>query len=757
MKKMLNIFIMLVVVLSGLPSPAFARSTDVPAAMGDFLVDVAESPAAVTFASLGYKDVNLVSPYDSTRFYFSLPQNWQLTEGGVIDLSFDVVVTGSGATDTTNLYGGQLIVVFNGQTIGTIQLDHIGSQSVQLPIPTTALKSTREDGRNQLTVSLNAQFSCTYDTRTLVTIKALSTFNLAFNVSTPELNLAKLPAPFFMRGSLLPDRTLVVLPDNPSVGELQSALDIMSGFGSMVGSEFNILMTSIGQLTNDDVTSSNLIFVGKPAGLAKISDVEFRIRIVNGQFVSLPQESENDGVIQMAHSPWNSSKVVMLVSGNTDDAVLKAGQAVSSGPVFIYNDPALAYVSTVQLTTDTLPLIEDFTLANLGYSDETISGIGLNSADYDFKVSREQLGTQDGTINLVYYHSGLLDYANSSFSVEINGQAVASNALSKDSEQITNLEIKIPPGSLRFGVNRLTVSTRMVADLSCDTTGFSDPWFIVSDQTALHIPASTTVIKTLSLLDLKYYPGLFTTHSELGDLAFVLPKSSPQSWTLAGKIAYNLGSNSNPAISNLKVAYADNVPQDIKTSNSLLFIGQANALPLLSEVNDKLPAPFDFTTNTASEKQMQVVYRIPSGVSVGYLELAPSPYNAEKAILVVAGNTPDGLNMAGDTLVKPILRGKLGGLFAISNGSQVAISQADSLFSIVGSIVPGAVQVVATPLPSPATKTTVMTRPGWLLPLLVISGLIVLVILGLVVHAAMQNSSQTYSATQEDESNQSTK
>jgi hypothetical protein len=343
--------------------------------------------------------------------------------------------------------------------------------------------------------------------------------------------------------------------------------------------------------------------------------------------------------------------------------------------------------------------------------------------DYVFKVAKEQLGSTDDFVNLVYYHSGLLDYGNSSFSVEINNQVITSTALSKESEQLTTLQIKIPPGLLRFGENHLTVNARMLANISCDITGFSDPWFTVSAQTSLQLPISQTSVPSSILLDLKFYLSLLTSHSELGDVAFVLPKASPKSWTSAGNIAYTLGQTAAPLISNLKAAYAQDVPPEIRSSNSLVIVGRASTLPLITELNDKLPAPFDLVTDTADEQKMQIIYRIPPGVSVGYLELAASPFNNEQSILVVAGNTDDGVNIAGSTLTTPSLRDQLSGLFAVTNGTQVATSGANSVFSVVGEIVPSAVQVVATPIEISGTSQPRIERPIWLLPLILISSL----------------------------------
>ena len=102
------------------------------------------------------------------------------------------------------------------------------------------------------------------------------------------------------------------------------------------------------------------------------------------------------------------------------------------------------------------------------------------------------------------------------------------------------------------------------------------------------------------LLDLKFYPDLFTTNSDLGDVAFVLPKADPSTWRIAGQMAYQLGRTANPLISNLEAVYADEVPQPVLAEKSLIVIGRASTVPFLSQINNQLPAPFDIENDTAT-------------------------------------------------------------------------------------------------------------------------------------------------------------
>lgn len=769
MKNKIIAIIIMLGLMVGSPFNVFAlMSTQTGGQESAGFIEVGANQATVSFAELGFRETTLVSPFDSTRVLFSIPANWRLAPGGQVQLDYDVTLSGAdaGVLESQNPYGGILSVTFNGKIVSTISLKDLGSHTLTFPLPADGLTSIRQDGRNELVIALDAQFSCLYNIRAVVTIKPTSGFKLPFEVSTPDLNLSRLPVPFHLRNALVPDSTVLVVPNEPDAKELQAALNVMSGFGSMVGETFDFNLLTAGELTNDILAASNLIFVGRPDEFDMLADVKLPMAVADKKFVNLPAESETDGVLEMGLSPWNDSKVVLLVSGTSADAVVKAAQAVSSGRVLVYENPALAYVADVQQLANALPVTEDFTFQSLGYKNETLTGIGLNSVQYVFNASKEQLNSKDSIINLIYYHSGLLDYGFSSFSVELNNEVISSTAFTKESEQLSTLQVKIPPGVLRFGENRLTVSARMLSTTSCDTTGFSDPWLTISDQSNIHLPATTaTNSNAPSLLDLKFYPNLFMTQSDLGDVAFVLPKSSPSTWKIAGRMAYELGRTSNPVISSLGAAYAEDVPQEVLNQKSLIVIGKSSTVPLISQINDQLPAPFDIASDTATESNMQVVYRIPKGMSVGYLELLDSPFNVEKPVLVLAGNSDDGLTMAGNALLVNELRNQLTGVFAVTNGTQIATGNASSAFSAVGTLVPPEASVLATPMPASSSVPATLPTPGWLLPILAISGVaIVLTLVWAVIGAfskkrevttpAFPSSNRARSAAEDEENGQ---
>ena len=707
---------------------------------------ISDNNVLASFESLGYTDEVLFSPYDSTRVLFSTPPNWIFPSEAELVLDIDVFLSGDDAAafvEGNRGYIGNLEITFNGQIIKNVNISEVGSQSISIQIPTMALIPTRNDGRHELIIFLDAAISCEYDLQSIVSVQSTSYFQMDYEVTPPELNLSKLPYPFYTRDTILPDQTYLIVPDDPSSKELQAAFNVAAGFGSMTGRDFNFQLLPVSQLLEYQLASSNLIFVGKPGAFAsQLSIIDLLIPIIDNQF-DVEDQNNNDGIIQLVQSPWNSGKAVLVVSGNTVGAVDKAAKAVSTGEIFVNENPRVIFVaSTNPEQLEPSALVEDITLKDLGYPNETISGIGTGGVDYQFNISKEQVDSKEAYIDLIYLHSGLLDYTISSMKVLLNDEPIASSLFTEETINLTTLHIDIPPNLLRFGENRLSVEANLIPYNSCDVTGFSEYWLTVFSDSAIHIPpAPQFEVSGLYKFDLKMYPEMFFTQNNLSDIAFVIPKTFSTSWNIASQIAFSLGIAGRPEISNIMAAYDDEMLFDeVVQQRSLLIIGRPSALSIIQDINDQLPAPFDIETDTAIEYGANVIYRIPPGESIGYLEVISSPYSPGKALLIVSGNNDYGVELAGNALLIDSLTSQLAGSFSITNGTQVAVSKDYGAGIIrqatLATVMPEAEAVIAQPLSLSASEHIETGSPIWLIPVILASAIAVLVILAQVILSA---------------------
>lgn len=733
MKIKIVVFASLIILLLS-PIRASAQPSaynDLPNVLND--IQVTENRATFSLADINVSEAKLVGPFSETSISFNIPPNWQLVSGSSIQLQFDVIVNNIGGNlpqNVTYIGGANLIVQFNDILLGVITINESGSYTQQFLIPNSALVSQRVDRRHELTIILDAQAGCNYDLSVFTNIKTTSIVDLFYQQADPQLDLSRLPAPFYLSRSIVLDDTLVVVGDNPEPAELQSALNVFAGFGSMIDNDYNIQLINYSSLNDNLLHQNHLIFIGLPENFSILSTVNFKSPITNGK---IERTSDDDGVLQLAISPWNSSKVVMLVGGNTLDGVSKSGYAVSTGNVLIYQEPDVAYVSSVKFLPSEIPVVEKFTFEDIGYTTTILEGTGSVSEGFLFYISRPQAVSTDAYIEFTYNHSGLAEYSSSLFSLYLNGNVFFSKVLSTETEQVTTLQVRIPPGYLRYGENTLEVDVDLLAFPGCDTVAIAEPWFAISNQSLFFIPVpEEQQVSQLLLRDLKFFPELFTTSSDLSDVAFVIPRSNQEAWQIAAQLAYMLGETVQSGLSNITIAYADSVTDEVRTNKSLIVIGKATDLPFISEINDTLPAPFDLINNIASERQLTISYRIPDGQDVGYLELLPSPFNSEKTILFISGNTDGGVLLAGNTLTLDSLQSQLAGVFAVTNGTQIAIGNANSSFSIVGEGVPGAEQVINAPLPSQSVPLA-LAPPSWLFHFIVgsfvIIGILIIIIL----------------------------
>jgi hypothetical protein len=631
--------------------------------------------------------------------------------------------------------GGMLTVRYNGTTIGMFPLSQAGNTVQQMSIPMDALLATHSDGRHDLTFVLDSGLNCDSNQHTQVVILPSTTFTFPNEIITPDLSLLSFPRPLYQQ-SIFPDTALLVVPDQPTAAELQGALTVSAGLTNLTNGGLEIQLATVSEVTPEQLAANHVILVGKPASLPQLSSLSLPLTLSSGSF-DLPHPE--DGVVMMASSPWNPARAALVVSGNSDAGIVKAGQAVSTGLLRPNSANNLAIVESVE-RQPALSQSTDQSLADLGYSQDTLSGLGVSSAVYEFYVPAGQTLTNEAYFDINYAHSGLLDYSRSGLSILLNGQPVSSIPLNETSAKQTfnTQRITIPASAVVTGLNHLEVSANLIPLNDCSALDgnlsngqWPTLWATIWPESRLHLPMQPSSVSPASVMGLNDYPAPFVFDPALGTTAFVLQKNDPDSWRMASRIAGYLGNRANGALTTLKTYYADDVPADARVQYNLLAIGQPSQLPLMEEIKDKLPIPFASDSGLPEEKGVQVIYRIPEDSPLGYIELLTSPWNEQNVLMAVLGNTSQGVQWAANALVDSTLRGQLAGNFSVITDRQVIST--DTRVSNIANI-PGALPESPDPSVAPSSLfdagATDQTRPMWpLYATLVAAGLAVLVVI----------------------------
>ncbi len=708
-----------------------------------------DSVEMIPFQWLGLTDQTMTGPYDATSYLIGLPAYWQLIEGTQLELNIFHSLTAlrqDVALPGPENFLATLDVYFNNKLISTIPLNWTGEQKVIVPVPADALTPTAPDQPHQLLFVLTADYECLpgwyteSGLSTTVAIRGTSSIFAPHTLMTPSVDLRLLPFPISQR-SFMPNQAVLVVPDGATPQELQAALAISAGMGQMTNGNLDLTLVPVSQLTPEMQNTRHLILVGKADSLPILGQVAWAVTPDAASFGQLGAGSE-DGIIEMAVSPWAPSKVVLLATGATDQAVAKAGQAISAGSILVAGQPNVAVVSDVvpQVSAADTMLV-DRSLADLGYSYYEMNGIGIVTANFRFDVKPGLEPTEDAYFDLYYNHSGFMDFTGSGLSIRINDQSIGSATFDPQSQAITKVHFVVPRSAVRQGRNTLSIEAFLLPYSVCAPYNLGGVWVTIQPESLLHLPLQLAKDQPVAYFDLSTFPEPFVASPILlSNTAFIVPSDDAVSWDVASSIAYSLGQQANKMLADLVVAFADSVPEDVKSGRHLLVIGRPSQLPILAEIKDAMPVPFEAGSDMPKpQNDLRVDYYVSADSSLGFLELAAAPWNNTHEILTVLGNTDEGTRWAGAALTTSRLRGQLAGNFATISGDQVTVS-----YFVPAGVAPAtaptpeaAAEAAPAGVPTPVPPATIAGHPTWVIPVLVVTtALMVLLVIVLLIAAA---------------------
>ncbi|MGQ9549144.1 MAG: cellulose biosynthesis cyclic di-GMP-binding regulatory protein BcsB [Roseiflexus sp.] len=712
-----------IVLIGGSVGAVYAQMPDPPQS---------DEQNAVTFERLGATDQTLSGVFDGTRYLFNIPANWQPASGAQVHLDLSVFFPVGSAQQRL---GGFLEARFNRALIGTIELTQPGERRVILDIPDQALTPVRSDGRHEFEVALDNPTGCDVapSDRTAVVIRSTSRFILPHTLTPLDTDLRNLPRPIF-QGSFDPDQATIVIPDNPSINDLEAALTVAAGFGRLTEGRLQIDLTTVQRLSPQVRTGRHLILVGSHTGLAPLArNLDLPATLQENGFAA-PGATLEDGILQMVISPWNSERVVLVVSGASESGVAKAARALSAVPVRINNRPNVAVVRDLPEAPTDLALAIDQRLSDLGLEPRVIRD-RTGTFDLRFTLPPGQQIDEGAYFDLTFNHAATVDFGQSSLSVGLNGIPIGGVRFSDETTRVTTSRITIPPSAARSGANVLTIQTNLVPRSLCADVRSADLWATIWPESALHLPMKPATAEPRRTFNLSSYPLPFTLNPSLATTAFVVPQRDPVAWNAAALLAFHVGRQTRDAMLQPLAVFADNVPTSVRESHHLLVIGRPSALPILLELGDVLPAPFDAGSDVPRSFDTPVVYRVPPDASVAYLQMVAAPWNPERVVVAALGSDDAGIEQATIMLIDPRQRARLTGTLAIvdpqqrvtlGNGRAVLTGPAST--PTTGTATPVAVQPAqptpqtVQPTPNPAGNAS--SNNSWLVPVVIIVAVI---------------------------------
>lgn len=694
-----------------------------------------------TFDQLGFAQETLRGPFSSTSYRFGLPANWELIDGATVQLNLTTLGADATLPQTPVPTTANLEVAFNTVPLTSISLSVGADETLTLPIPLSALISQRTDGQHELELMLDSSDSCDSNRHVNLVVQTDSHFILPHQTRLPSTDLRLFPQPIFQE-SFLPETALLVIPDQPTPTDLQAAFTVAAGLGQLSNSHLNLSLVAAGQLTGTVRESTNLIFIGLPETLPMLNEITWPAAFTNGTF-EIAEARPEDGIVQLAVSPWNSDTAVMLISGTSTEGLLKAAQSVSLGTFRVGQQPDLAIITAIAPPVSALnPSVTNKSLADLGYTDQELDGRSRQSAEYEFTMPAGYVVNDEAYIELIFSHSDLINYEQSGLIVQLNDRTIGSARMEDSTPNRKIAHITLPRSVIHTGINKLTVRAEMVPLSDCIDPGFNGIWLTLWSESHLSLPLSPVTGSIRPVLDLSDFPNPFDDQPTLRDVALVVPADDPAAWEIATQIAATLGDRSNSPLVLLTATFADQVSNEMKQEKHLIVVGKPTTLPLLAEMETAMPAPFTSGSNFADEQTLPINFRLPADTSVGYLELFPAPWNPDRAVLTVLGSDLQGLQWSGLSLVVSELRSKLSSNLAVIQDQQIVVG--DRLIPLVeeATVMPTTVLtqsvtttavIEMTPTPVVIPSATVTQQPGWLVPAMIGSGVLMgLIVIGVV-------------------------
>lgn len=717
-----------------------------------------EDEDTITFSDLGSSQIILHGPYETGGFRFNLPAQWTFQDGIQARLVISAFSTRDDATDQNNVkdggfLGAMLDVFVNGKLQQSIPLQSGSDNSYIVPINLSNLKSPRPDGTLDISFFLNASIDCNYDFHyTTIVISDQSAFELPHIENSIPLDLRALPWPLYQSGLSIEKKSgIVVVPTSPSEDELKAALITISTFGRLTNKGYPLEIITASQFTNQMAVESDIIFVGKARNLPILKQFNLPIPVEEINF-SNSQVQLDDGVLQLIPSIWSNQNVVLIVGGNTDVGVVKAAQALSAGNLQTGIHPNTSIIAEVRPIPVSTPNITDTALlgssiisfSDIGYSTETITGIGLNWFLYEFNIPLGQEPTEAPLINLVYNNSALVDEERSGFVVYMNSELIGSAKFPDESKGINSVQIQIPLSSLKPGRNQIDIAATLIPRDVCSTAFFNGLWMSVFPESTIQMPLKPSSITEAPAHKLNSYPYPFINDPSLATTVFVVPEKDINSWSVASSIAYDLGQRATGTILAFDVAFNSSAVATFDENYNLIFVGKPQNLPIIYELKDSLPAYYEKNTNIAVLEDQQITYRISPDKDLGYLQLFSPPWNENVTALAILGTTSLGVTYAGQAITDASIRGRLVGDFATLDGTQEIVVDSQSglgtglLIPNLGPAVTIATQEAITPNQEVDTNATKRAILPALIAVIVL--MVIVIVLAIVLRQKNTNS-----------------
>lgn len=599
--------------------------------------------------------------YPKTQLDFTKPRNWQIKSAKAI-VRF---------RQSPTLLGNRsnLTLRVNDTSIGSKALDRSDSTigQAEFDIPAGLIYD-----QNSLTFLAEQQTEedCTNPNDPGLWTEILPDSKLVFNyvIQPVSLNFSRYPYPIVDEFSLEPNQVSYLEPQTPSSSWLTSISRFQTEMGHLM--DYRPLKTRIVEALEDVKPDEKLIVIGTPAEQPILANLALPYPLQNGRFLDGQQQPLPDDIgILMLTTSNDSDTPILIATGNAAEGVSKAIQflvqpndrQIGTGQALTVNSLEDLPSPDPRIWSGYLPSDDQFELSALTmpdrqpFSETTVRGSNAPAVQIPFRALPGDRILRGSTMTLHYSHSTQVNPKTSAVEVTLDDIALGAKPLNSSSGEGTltvDLLDNLPrPNSMITVRFLLQPREGGVCGLEAD----QQLWGTVHGDSSFNLVRNTVV----QLPDLKLltagYP--LTAPQDLSSTAVVLPDNPTQTevQTLLN-LSERLGRISQADSVKIQAYLARDLNETVKREQHIVTIGRRDRLPLSENLKAK---GFDLGTAFLRQFGGSSVQALPD--QEGVIKSVLSPWNSERVLLALTGQTEQGLKDIQDLLTIDRLFGQMQG------------------------------------------------------------------------------------------------
>lgn len=455
-----------------------------------------------------------------------------------------------------------------------------------------------------------------------------STIALAYEPMNQVTNIREFYKKFTSMESLDFKSSAVAVPANASNGELQNAMQAMSGVSK--GTE--LYFDNIGFEATDSLAGlsdfEHVIYVASydtlPLDIKTLLSDAQKGKAEQGAVISLVKAGDQD---------------LLVVTGTNEAALANASRLLGNGEMMTqmyYSERSVSESERVELAAE--PFEQYRTLTTTG---TLLEGESIQSVNYYVEFPYNRSITDKSQLYLVFRYADNLDFERSLMTVYLNETPVASKRLSQSSAARDEVTFYIPTDIAVAG----NFVLRVAFDLRVSGGGAA-PWAFVSPESTLKINSASQ-----PFLVFENYPSPFIKDGVFNDVLVVLPSAPTKADYTVLAQTFNLFGQYMESISgNLTVVHDSDI-FDI-TNKNVITIGVQNTNGFTKSLNDKMFFRFSEDGNVLLSNEKMMIDPTFS-TDVGTVQFLEAPSAKDHAILVMSGTSENGLLKAASYLKTP--------------------------------------------------------------------------------------------------------